>query len=528
MRFRLFKPFQSSQRAAILFSSVLIALMMGCVGISYVQFTHRIVPGWPAGYVPWLCALIALQVTYTRLLTRDKSLTDQISSYAAQWVVLFFLIKLLTILFGGEGSLVQQISLWEKDLIYFFSPLFFAVLLPSVLVWVISFIFANDLANIQMDESELLLENPAMLDKNRVDYRAHLGDWVMVVGIVTVMMAFFARLGLVRLFGELPSTRAPVYNVVAYFLFGFLLLSQAQLSSLQRSWLWDKIPTHPRLGRRWMWYGVLFFFLLALLALLLPTRYTMGLLDTLRAVIGIVMQLFAALIWLITYPFIALFNLLFTSSKEEQPQQPLQMPHLPQNPSAPGQPLPWLEILRSVLIWLSITAIVIYFFRYYLRQNKHLLAVLGQVKLFHWLGRFWGGLWSWLRGVNAQLGQALKTGRERIFPKRQVGLVNSLRRMVNFQSLSPRQRVIFFYLRMVERGGEEGIPRAPAQTPSQYSRQLRETLPDVEPELDSMTAAFLEARYSPHDVGPDDAETVQSWWKRILQALRSARKQKPD
>ncbi len=36
-----------------------------------------------------------------------------------------------------------------------------------------------------------------------------------------------------------------------------------------------------------------------------------------------------------------------------------------------------------------------------------------------------------------------------------------------------------------------------------------------------MTEAFLEARYSPHDVGPDEASLVQNLWKRVLQALRS-------
>ncbi len=526
MIFKLFKPFQSSQRLSLYVDGALIAGMMACFGISYVQFVQRIFPGWSGGYLPWLFAVISLEVTYTHFANRDKSFGEQLNRRLTEWVVLFFLIKLLSMLFSRQGGFLSEVSLWEKDLLLFFSPAFLAALLPALIVWIASYTFAGDLAALQVEESELYIDGQAMLDRNRIDYRQRLSEWVMLLGLGVILLAFFARFDLVQVFGETFPSRAPVYNVVAYFLLGFLLLSQAQFGSLQRSWLWDRIPTAGRLPGRWLAYSLLFFILLALVSLALPTRYTIGLLDTLRIVVGFLMQLFSLLLTLLLYPFIFLINLLTGRTNEDQPPPPpLQLPEIDRSaPTVAGSPLPWLEILRSLAFWLILAAILIYFFRSYLLQNKDLLASFRRVKLLGWLSQAWIALRKWLRGVNLQVGQAIQAGRKRLFPQRRGSLAAALRRSINFRRLNPRQRVIFFYLRMIERGGEQGIPRSPAQTPSQYSQQLRQTLPDVGPELDDMTSAFLDARYSPHQVDPEDAAAVQSWWKRILQALHRVEK----
>lgn len=525
MIFQLFKPFQTSQRASLLFNASLIALMMGCVGISYMQLVERAFPGWPGGYVPWLCALISLEASYTHLSNRDRPFEEQARNHIAEWVVLFFVIKLLTLIFGGPGSLLREVSLWEKDPIYFLSPGFVAGLAPAVIVWVISFAFSLDLASIQVDEDELYMDNPAILDKNKVDYRQRLGEWVMLVGIFLVLIAFLTRADLVQVFGEIPAARAPIYNVVAYFLFGFILLSQAQLSSLRRHWLWDKIPTGARLSGRWLQYTLVFLFLLALLAVLLPTRYTVGLLDTLYIIFNFIYQLVMFLLILITYPFIALFNLLTRLIGKQGPaiQPQVQMPRFEEAPAPRGEPLPWIDFLRSLLFWLLLAGMIFYFFRYYLREKRGLWATLRKIGLVKWLLKGWHGLAGWLRGAGRQVRAALKAGQARLFPHLRAGPASAVRRFIHLRDASPRQRVILFYLRLVERGGEQGIPRGPAQTPYQYSQQLHRTLPEVESELDGMTEAFLEARYSAHEVDDKDASAVQSLCKRILQALRGVK-----
>jgi hypothetical protein len=86
--------------------------------------------------------------------------------------------------------------------------------------------------------------------------------------------------------------------------------------------------------------------------------------------------------------------------------------------------------------------------------------------------------------------------------------------------LTPRDRVQYFYLAMVRRGGQRGMPRKPSQTPREYAATLENQLPEVDDEIHSLTDAFLEARYSRHDVTPEQASLVQRIWDRIKATLR--------
>ena len=97
-------------------------------------------------------------------------------------------------------------------------------------------------------------------------------------------------------------------------------------------------------------------------------------------------------------------------------------------------------------------------------------------------------------------------------------------RFLRFNSLSARERLLYFYLSTIRRAEEQGIQRAPVQTPHEYSTVLKQALPEVQPELDDLTEAFIEARYSLHPVTPEQTSGVLSHWKQVQQALRSRRR----
>jgi len=99
---------------------------------------------------------------------------------------------------------------------------------------------------------------------------------------------------------------------------------------------------------------------------------------------------------------------------------------------------------------------------------------------------------------------------------------------VNLRRLSARQRVFFFYLALVRRGGEAGLARKPSQTPNEYAQFLDKSLPEVSDSVDSMTESFMEARYSKHLIEPKQASLVQAYWERIRQALREMKERAKD
>ena len=98
--------------------------------------------------------------------------------------------------------------------------------------------------------------------------------------------------------------------------------------------------------------------------------------------------------------------------------------------------------------------------------------------------------------------------------------------LIRLRSLDPRRQIYFFYLAMLRRGGEQGVPRQPSQTPAEYAAALEKTLPASEEDIHSITQAFVEARYSRRKVDSSEADFVRATWGRIRRALQNKSKDK--
>jgi hypothetical protein len=86
--------------------------------------------------------------------------------------------------------------------------------------------------------------------------------------------------------------------------------------------------------------------------------------------------------------------------------------------------------------------------------------------------------------------------------------------------LSPRERVLYYYLSIVQRAGQQGYPRQHYQTPGEYQATLEPELPRAHEEMSALTQAFVEARYSKREVVPDQERAVRTQWERVKAALR--------
>jgi hypothetical protein len=77
---------------------------------------------------------------------------------------------------------------------------------------------------------------------------------------------------------------------------------------------------------------------------------------------------------------------------------------------------------------------------------------------------------------------------------------------------------------MVRRGGEQGVARKPSQTPAEYALTLENALPNAGEDIESITDAFVEARYSRRQVDSTKANLVKAIWDRIRRALQAKSK----
>jgi hypothetical protein len=137
-----------------------------------------------------------------------------------------------------------------------------------------------------------------------------------------------------------------------------------------------------------------------------------------------------------------------------------------------------------------------------------------------WLGRAWIWLRAWLLGVNQTMGAAVSAGLRRLRRPPGEKSLGEVWRYVNIRRLTPRQRVMFFYLALVRRGREHGFGRRAEQTPFEYQETLQQVLTGAEEDLAGLTDSFVEARYSLHPVTPAQAGRVQRWWETVRRRLR--------
>jgi len=271
-------------------------------------------------------------------------------------------------------------------------------------------------------------------------------------------------------------------------------------------------------------YSLVFISLAAFLAFLLPTGYTAGLLDT----AGFALNLVAMVLWfvgsllllLITFPFAWLLWLLSKLMGSDIPIVRRRLSPLQFAQQGPGSVAPnWFEMLRSLIFWIVVLGMIFYVVRGYLRDRPELLEALGALGPIRVLRRLWVALWHWW-------GRWTKAVSERLIRLAPSGL---MRRRSSEESapffrlgaLPPRERVLYYYLSILRRAGQQGFPRRRDQTPYEYDATLGPNLPEAQQEMALLTQAFVEARYSRQAIEPDHARRARTAWQWVKAALHA-------
>jgi hypothetical protein len=530
----LFKNFDVVQKKSRLVCIIIIALMMASAAISWAQVIGSVPTVHNFAFLPIFCGLASLAAFHAQATDEKREARERLLFYLAEWVTILIVLKICLYLWGDPSQLVGDLAAWESNFFNFFYDTqvqdggYILCLIAVAGSWLVSFLFAHDLNRLQLDEDELFLENHEAIERDRRGIRARMVEIILAIGAATVFLTAGSRFDLSRI-GIVPtwSVNGPVINVVIYFLLAMMFLSQTQFDYLRGTWMWGRAPVTARLGGSWLKYGLIFFALISVLAYLLPTRYTVGILDLLRLLYSYLTSGLLFILLILLSPFLWLMNLLVRlfggNQKPEQPTPAAPSPLIP--PAAqPSTPIPWLEVLKSLLFWAFFIGVTGYFLYYYLSHNTALWKSLASVPLFRWLNGLFKGLFGWLRLANRKIVEVIKAGRDRLIAQQAAGPAGLFRPAINFRNLSPRQKVIFFYINLVQRGSQKGIPRKQSQTPYEYSQNLSTAFPEVQDDLQGITEAFIEARYTRHAIDPSRASLAQEFWRRVMEALKNLKK----
>jgi len=325
------------------------------------------------------------------------------------------------------------------------------------------------------------------------------------------------------------SATGLAFNVLLYFILGVVMLGQVRSDALGRRWREQGIPVDRVLPRRWTRASLALVGLAALLAFLLPAGYSVGLLDLVGSVIlwaaAVLSYLGAVIVFIGAFLCTPLMALLFRSdATRSEPVPPRFEPPVPPAQAA-GPTADWVLLMRSVLFWALIAGGVLYVIRAYLHDHPELSASLARFRPLQALRHLW-------LAILGLLGRWKQTVQQRL-PSRAVRRPVDLRersqrgRFFRLGALSPRERVLYYYLSILRRAGRLGYPRRPPETPYEYDSSLEPHLREAHQEMDALTDAFVEARYSQHAVESARSRLVRGDWKRVKAALRSLRRTRP-
>jgi hypothetical protein len=515
--------FRRNERLTALLTHAIASLMLACAAVSIVQIGEYLQPNWHGTYLVFLSFMVSLEAMVShRKMKGIYFFTPEWMLYrATEWIIILISLKLTLYAVNGFNQLWVDLPLWQQNFTEnFFTAEYVFALVLLFFCWSIANVFSDELSRLEGDEKVLQAERETGIVEHRPEVRRSLANLILVIGAAMIVLAAVMRLGWETLWGDRPPPNEDVLNILIYFLLALALLSLTQFSILRIHWILNRIPIERNLATRWLVYAALFLLFMAALAFILPTRYSVGLLDVLGYLLNLVLMLFSVIAFLVTLPIIFLVSLLAPLFGRQAPQAP-GVPRLPQPPpvmNSAGSGLP--DTLKSILFWLIFIGVIGFSLYSYLMRHKAWLQSLRQIPVLGWLVDGLTNFWHWLRRVNRSVAASLEAGFSRIRARQADRMNQAARRFLSLRRLSPRQKIIFYYLAMIRRGSERGLPRKPHQTPNEYAQILEQQLPVVDDEVNSITGYFNEARYSRHTITNQHAGQVQKFWQRIRNALR--------
>ncbi|MBE0698670.1 MAG: hypothetical protein IH586_17265, partial [Anaerolineaceae bacterium] len=351
----LLEQYQSGKKLAILVGYFLICLMMLCVAFGFVFLGGRLIPGWKGFYLVGMVFFLTIESIYSRKKVAELEQQEKIIFRISEWIAFAIFIKILLYLVNEPSQIFKDLVLWQEDFLQFFTGEYFLALLVAILTWWSAAAFSSEVEELYEREIDAEWDDLGKLQNVLRDIRNKISSRIFIIGTLLVGLAVVSRLDLtIVLLSSGESARRnilPIINVLIYFLLAMVLLTQTQFALLRTRWLTQHLPVSPNLARNWIKYGLIFFIILAIVVIFLPTNYSIGLLDTLKYALGYLFKAVSFLILLVTLPITFCLSLFSLSSTSSTGSPASGLGALPPG-SPPVQSPAWWDFICSLSFWI--------------------------------------------------------------------------------------------------------------------------------------------------------------------------------
>jgi hypothetical protein len=531
----------------------LIITLVTCLNIAWIGFLRRFLPMAPAVFFQSLLAIGILTawvgVITTTWLAQPAQRLQRTAAYRVAEIVLILLLARL-ILWMTTTPLPSLSEFVLHPVYSLLDGYFLVAILVAVVAWVMATEFSSNLLELAIQPDEMYVAKRSSRDvwdtsRGGSDRQAlmdsFVGRWV-TGGVLLILFATGSQLDLAvnGFFAILHQNIDPavILAAIVYFFVGLLLISQGQLAMLRARWAIEGVPSSDAVARNWPGYVLIVLLAVGLLAALAPfggTRY-------LSLAISVILKGIYIFVFLIIRLFMLLMVLLMALLPFTQAPEPPTRQAFTEAVTTPPPPPPpaYFAWIGGALFWV-VTALLLGYaaYIYFSGKGLHFERI---ARLWVLLKLRWRRIWQSFRGWRtAHFSKAPSVASSSAAGR---GGWRAWLNRFNPRSLTPEQRVRYYYLAMLEEAARIGAPRRKSETPTRYAPRLIATLnskdpaPDLaedspeigpetvhEPSLDAahavggevekLTENFVRIRYAGQVVEETEAGSLETTWQEL-------------
>ncbi len=495
----------------------LITIMIMCFNLSVVNFAWLFNPSWSGRHflIGMLITTVEALYSYRLLKSFHTAEAEFVLRYrAAEWGLLLILLKVLSLTNQSSGAIWAEMESAWQDPGNLLSYEFLMMTMLAFTAWLVATGSIIDFENLAIP-----YENDEAQD--------NLADLFFKGGGILVLLSGLTQIELRSGWSSLTDFQRPqlsgvIFNVLLYFVLGIVLLGQVNLTTLLQRWRTQNIEVAPNLVKQWVKYSLIFLGGIGAVAFLLPTHYTLGFLTS----VGIIITLFMT-VPLFIFQLGMLLFLLFTVwllsllgyTASDLPMQPPSPPVLPSLAEETGSFF-WSQLLQSLSFWIITLFIIGYLIKIYFTEQPKSLAWLKNLKPIAFMAGILASLWQYFNRwvqisgeVLSQLNPFKKKGTDSVTLK--------LRHWFGLRGQSPRDKLLYYYLDILQRVESYRFGRQNHQTPYEYEPNLSQAIPETLSEVHQLTQTFVDARYSQATFNEEQVAIAKQQWQQICEKLKN-------
>ncbi|MGE5602579.1 MAG: DUF4129 domain-containing protein [Nitrososphaerales archaeon] len=535
---RVFSNYADEAWQASAFRLALIAVMTGSFAAGPAILRVGLGGPWSGYLIPVAMVAAAAGVFTTTLLGRPTWRDRRGSAFRlGEMLLLVIGVRVLVWMFAEGLPGLSDVPSWFYEPGRFFTGEFAFAALVCLFVWSFAVTVTSDFLELAIQPDEVAARQSREWGDSRSQWRVGrpMGRTELLqrfavrwigLGILFVVCAGMTRLdfsvgesGLVHVgLRGLGMRTEVVACLVCYFLAGLLLMSQGRLAVLRGRWYNQEVDVRQSLIGRWHVNSLVFVALIALVALLLPlgsTSWLTGAVEFVVALLARIILFMGFLIGLVIAFLAALLSRLFGNSPPPPAESVPPPQAVPSQAEMAAQLPPW---LGNAVLWLVVALVAVFLLINFLRTTGLAQSKLGKglIQLRLWWRARRARINTAVAARVTDLRRRLRRVRRRVARPQEAG---TSRR----GPFLPREQVRRYYLGAVKEAGDEGVVRPPHKTPIEFAEDLRAEWPETEGDVRELTEAFVDARYSEHEIGDREVSTAESAWRRLVRGLREAR-----